>query len=158
MTDRTEIKLDVALEALAREIAGAAPRPSRVLVGRVLADAGAISAAPDTVACSDGAIDEGLEALARELAEAAPSPGGDLVARVLAGADATRAEARAVDLALDMLGREVTATAPVAGEELVARVLADADAVGAGQEELMPAAAGSPRELARSRDQLKRSL
>lgn len=67
MAKRSEMDLDAALAALAREVHDASP-----------------AAGPDTRALV--MADAALTTLAREAADAAPRPGADLVARVLADA------------------------------------------------------------------------
>jgi hypothetical protein len=67
MSKRSELEIDAALAALARDVEAAAPLPGRALADAVLADAA-------------------VAALAREAAGAAPRPGPELVARVLADA------------------------------------------------------------------------
>ncbi|MEM9140117.1 MAG: hypothetical protein AAGB15_09825 [Pseudomonadota bacterium] len=74
-------KVDQALDALAREVNGASPRPGSDLVGRVMEDAAATAAIG-----SEAQLDAALATLVDEVAAASPRPGPDLVARVLADA------------------------------------------------------------------------
>lgn len=85
MADELEKQVDAALEALARDVNAAAPRPDALLMQRVLADAEGESAlALEKIATE--LVDPGLARLAREVNGTTPRPGTDLTARVLADA------------------------------------------------------------------------